>query len=198
VASSIRQSILDISREIVAETGPGSLTFEAVARRLGKTKQAVIYWFPTKQDLLRELVAPWIEAEADEVIKAVGAAGGAREAIDRAVRALVAFHLDDLDRFRLHYLAIQLDAKPQLLFRKETLQKHVHPVTGRMYAAIEHAIEMDDNWPGEKMNPRQVAVAVHTAALGLVLMVGLGKAVDDPLAHATEDLVETLARLLAR
>jgi AcrR family transcriptional regulator len=198
VASNIRQSILDISREIVAQKGPGSLTFDAVARQLGKTKQAVIYWFPTKQDLLRELVAPWIEAEADEVIRAVGETGEARDAIDRAVRALVAFHLDDLDRFRLLYLAIQLDSRPQLLFRKETLQQHVHPVTSGMYAALERAIERDDNWPREKMDPRRVAVAVHMAALGLVLMVGLSKAIDDPLAHATDDLVETTVRLLVR
>jgi AcrR family transcriptional regulator len=197
VSNNTREAILEISRDILVRQGPGSLTFDAVAQRLGKSKQAIIYWFPTKQDLLRELVVPWIEAEADQVVQALAGVRGAGEAIARAVRSLVDFHLADLDRFRQVYLAVQLDSRPQLLIPKDALERHVHPTTARMYKALADVIANDAGWSRRKIEPRRAAMTIHMASLGLVLMLGVSAAIEDPLAHRTEDLVETLIALLS-
>ena len=56
--------ILDEARAIVRDLGPDKLTFDAVAERVGITKQAVIYWYPNKARLVEALVRPALEAEA--------------------------------------------------------------------------------------------------------------------------------------
>jgi AcrR family transcriptional regulator len=53
-----RRRILSAAAEIVASQGMAGVTFDAVAARLKMTKQAVIYWFPTKIALLSELALP--------------------------------------------------------------------------------------------------------------------------------------------
>ena len=190
-----RAAILEAARRISAEGGPRQLTYEALARRLGVTKQAIIYWFPTKQDLHRELVVPWLEAEADAVIDALAAPRGAGESIGRAVHGLVDFHTSDLDRFRQVYLGIQLDPKPEQLMPPEALRAHVYPVTSRLYGALESALEAEARLRCD-LSPREGAVIVHTSALGLVMMVALASALKDPLKHATDELVGTLVAML--
>jgi AcrR family transcriptional regulator len=190
-----RGAILAVARDIVTQDGIGALTYEAVARRLGVTKQAVIYWFPTKQDLYRELAVPALRAEAEAVIAAMPEPGDAGATIRRAVEALVAFHISDLDRFRQIYLAIQLDPKPERLMPQDALRQHVHPVTSAMYSALEAALDADPRFRAG-LCARRAAVTIHMAALGLVLMTALGSALKDPLAHATHDLANTMIRLL--
>lgn len=192
-----RSAILEASRRVAAEKGFAALTFDAIAHHLGITKQAVIYWFPSKQDLIREITVPLIRAEAEVAIAALDEARDAPDAIARFVRAIIAHHTGDLTRFRQTYLAGQLDAKPHHLMPKETLEQHVHPMTSRMYGALERKFGAD---PAFRVGlpARRAAVVVHMAALGLVTMLSLADAVDDPLAHATGDLVDTLVSLLCR
>ena len=52
-----RQKVLDASRRIVMERGAGSLTFDEIAQVSGVTRGGITYHFPTKQALLRALVA---------------------------------------------------------------------------------------------------------------------------------------------
>ncbi|MCH8503712.1 MAG: TetR/AcrR family transcriptional regulator, partial [Ectothiorhodospiraceae bacterium] len=168
--------ILDTCRAILAEAGLPALTIDAVAARLGITKQAVIYWFPTKQELVRALVVPWLKAEADVVVEAAESAADGRQALAQAVRALVEFHTADLDRFRQMYLSIQVDPRPHKLLSEQTLRDDVHPATARMYGALEQALLRDSAFRGG-FDARQVAFTVHSSALGLISMVALGKAV---------------------
>ncbi|MEQ9639204.1 MAG: helix-turn-helix domain-containing protein [Alphaproteobacteria bacterium] len=190
------ERILRVARQVLADAGPAALTFEAVARRLGVTKQAVIYWFPTKQDLMREIVVPLLRAEADALAAAVEGATGAADAVARAVRAVAAFHLADLGRFRLMYLSVQVDRRPDLLLTTDTLQAHVHPTTARLYGALAEALDAGGDLRAD-IPPRRAAATVHMATLGLLTMVALGDAIDDPLAHGIDDLTETLIALLA-
>lgn len=189
------EAILEQSRQIISQGGIARLTFQELASRLGVTKQAIIYWFGTKQDLARALVVPVLRAEADTTIAALDGAATASDAIGRFVRALVAHHLADLGSFRLIYLAGQLEAEPTRIMTREALDD-IHTETGRMYGALERAVAAD---PGRrsKTSPRRVAAAVHMAAIGLVTMLALAEAADDPLAHNTEDLVDTMVALLA-
>jgi AcrR family transcriptional regulator len=195
--SNTRDLILEIANQLVVERGPAALTFQAIAKRLGTTKQAVIYWFPAKQDLMRALVLPALAAEAQAMAAAVHPARDAGDAAARFVRAYVDYHLRDLRRFRLLYLTAQLNRRSELLHLKRTVVADVAPITRPMYDALEAKFAADHRFPAS-LDTRRTAVAIHTAALGLVTLVGLAEAVDDPLAHGTDALAETLAAMLRK
>lgn len=185
-----KDQILDIARDILANEGLGAVSFDAIARCLGRSKQAVLYWFPTKHDLLAALFLPWLEAEADTAIAALDLRETPAQAIGAFVRAISAFHFTDLDRFRMMYLVPQTLKPTAQPTHQRTVLEQVHPVTDRLYSAFA------DNLDGHPATARQHAVAIHSAVLGMVLMVGLGDSLNDPLKHGQTALVEALiARL---
>lgn len=185
--------ILEIAREILAADGVGALSFDAIARRLGRTKQAVLYWYPTKQELLAAMFLPWLEAEAEAACQAVAGAAGRNAAIAGFVRAVAGFHLADLDRFRMMYLVPQTLPPAAQDADRAALLDRVHPLSDRVYGALAAHLG------GAAVAARREAVAIHSAVLGLVLLHGLSDSLRDPLKHAAPDLVEALvASLQAR
>lgn len=182
--------ILDAAAGLFAVGGLEAVTFDAVAARLGVTKQAVIYWFPSKMALLSAMALPSLRAEAQTAIDAVAAAPCPAGAARAAVRAVIDFHLADLARFRLMYLSPQIGATPAARRTAAQLVEQIHPVTSTMYAAIAVAL-------GGGAKARETAVALHMAALGHVLMVAMTEAIGDPLRHAPERLADHLAEMLA-
>lgn len=180
-----------VAADILRGGGPAALTFDAVAARLGLSKQAVIYWFPSKPALLSELSLPGLRDEAAAVLKALGGfEGNPPEAARQVVLALIRFHLADLPRFRLIYLSPQIGRQTASRQTANAIVSQVHPVTAQMYSAFANAL-------GDGPQARETAVALHMAALGHVLMVALTEAIDDPLRHAPADLAERLATVLA-
>ncbi len=63
-----REVILDAARRVVRERGAGNLTYEELVQKSGVTRGGITYHFPTKDDLLRELIRRdlenWTEVEA--------------------------------------------------------------------------------------------------------------------------------------
>lgn len=188
-----REAIVAHAQRIVADRGTAALTFQAVAAALGVSKQAIIYWYPNKWELLRDVALPGLRAEADATIMAVRDAPSASEAIERFVRALVEFHLADLGRFRVLYLSTQFDRRtfPAI----EEVLEPIHQTTSGMYGALEAGIAADADFVGAQ-NPRRLAVAAHMAGIGLVTMLALADSMDDPMAHDTKALVDALVALL--
>jgi AcrR family transcriptional regulator len=189
-APDTRTRILRISRDLVRAKGPRGLTFDAVAKRLGKSKQAVLYWFPTKDRLLAETLLPDLAAEAGAARAALQGRHGAG-AVRAFVEAVAGFHLEDLERFRLVYLAPQSGALPVSAEALQTSAARVPEITAPMYADLAACLD------GPPDARRREAVAIHAAVLGLILMVALTESVADPLAHDPADLVDALARRLA-
>lgn len=182
--------ILEIARDLLAGGGLGAVSFDAIAAQLGRSKQAVLYWYPTKPDLLAALFLPWLEEEATRAEDALKAAGDTTTAIARFVRAIAAFHLSDLPRFRAMYLLPQTLSRSAEDPRNKEVLKKVHTITDRLYGALAAHLGPDP------VAARQEAFAVHSAVLGLVLMTGLAEGVRDPLKHGNDDLVDALiARL---
>jgi len=182
-----RSRILSAAEALMREAGPSGVTFDAVAARIGLSKQAVIYWFPNKAQLMGAVALSCLRAEAEAAITAVEAADTPAEARRAVVLALIDFHLADLPRFRLMYAAPQTGPRPE--WAREILDQ-VHEITGRMYGAIARAL-------GDKPKARPHAVALHMAALGHVLLVGLTEAIGDPLRHPPALLAETLGAIAA-
>lgn len=181
-----REKILKIAREILAADGLGAVSFDAIARRLGRSKQAVLYWYPTKQDLLAAMFLPWLEEEAEFATRSVADAAGRAEAIGAFVRGIAAFHLDDLDRFRMMYLLPQTMKPSGQDLHDSGLLDQVHSVTDRVYGALAARLG------GAAEAARREAVAIHSSVLGLVLMCGLADSTRDPLKHKQADLVDAL------
>lgn len=182
-----RSRILEIARSLLRGGGPEAVTFDAIAARLGHSRQAVLYWFPKKQHLIAEMFLPYLGEEADAAGRALAGAANPDAAVEAFIRGLAAFHLADLDRFRLVYLVPQSgNRKPGFHF--EGISERVHPITDRLYAALSAAIK------GELSEPeaRRRAVALHMSVLGMVLMVSLAEALDDPLKHGTDALITAL------
>ena len=171
------------------EGGPSAVTFDAIALRVGVSKQAVIYWYRNTAQLLAAIALSCLEAEAEAAITAAGAANDPADARRKVVQALTGFHLADLPRFRMMYAAPQMGANPE--WARDMLDR-VHPVTARMYQAIAGALGDSDDEAR-----RAQAVALHMAALGHALLVAMTDAVGDPMRHKPEILARSLADMLA-
>jgi len=180
------QKILTIAREILVSDGLGAVSFDAIARRLELSKQAVLYWYPSKRDLLAAMFLPWLNAETETAEGAVSKAMNRDQAISSFVQAIAWFHLEDLDRFRMMYLV------PQTIGQRTTGRAgmvtgdEVYQATDRLYRALA------DHLGGETDAARQEAVAIHSAVLGLVLMFALANALQDPLKHSETNLIEAM------
>ena len=193
-AKDTREKILRTAAALVRSGGLGSLTFDAVARRLGVSKQAVLYWFPKKEDLIAAVAIPWIRDEARAALAAVEGAPDTAAAVRAFVRDVAEFHFADMDRFRLLYIAPQSGARP--IRMTERLGEQVHPLTATIYDALEERLATRSNV--SRIEARRQAVAIHVAVLGLVMMVSMTEAMGDPLRHDRSDLVDALADLLSR
>ena len=60
-------AILRAAAEVFRAEGYDSATLDTIAKRLGISRAAVLYYFPTKQDLLRQVVAPYMD-ELDRLL----------------------------------------------------------------------------------------------------------------------------------
>lgn len=190
-----REAIVEEARRLVAEQGTAALTFQALASTLGVSKQAIIYWYPSKRELVRDFCLPALMEERDVVTVAMADAKSAPEAIEAFVRTLVAHHLDDLGRFRMLYLWIQFE--PDIAVRQgdEHLLAPIHETTSASYDVLEEKIALDKSFVGSG-DARRLAVAVDMAAIGLITMIAMAEAMNDPWRHSTESLVDSLIALL--
>jgi AcrR family transcriptional regulator len=185
-----RNRILSLTHEILRTEGVEGVSFDAIARKLGKTKQAVLYWFPSKPDLLAALFLPWLEAETQVACAALTTPCTRADAIGAFVRSVAGFHCTDLDRFRMMYLVPQTLGAAGTPRGAGTVLERVHPVTDRLYGTLAAALA------GSPDERRREAAAIHAATLGLVLMVALADHLGDPLKHGTEALVTALVASL--
>ena len=192
-----RADILDAARAVLARSGFAGLTFEAVARELRVTKQAIIYWYPTKEALQRELGLEIISGEAEAMTAAVQVTGDAGAAISAFLHACVAHHVADLRSFRLLYVLPQLMADGRPLLTQADREAHVYPATARMYSALQAAI-LSDPHRNPAIDARALAVAVHCAAIGVSTMLGLMAASGDNLKQPNDVLLGALASALAQ
>lgn len=183
--------ILRAARNLLTDGGFGAVSFDAIARVLGVSKQAVLYWYPSKQDLLAAMFVDWLSAEADVAATALEDTHDPHEAIAAFIGAIAQFHLDDLNRFRMMYLAPQTlrtsVQEPQDAARLD----EVHETTDRLYSALA------DRLPGDRRQARQQAFVIHSSVLGLSLMFGLAEGTGDPLKHSQDELVTALAARLS-
>jgi len=188
--------ILAAAREIVRATGPDSLTFDAVAAKVGVSKQAVLYWYPNKARLIEALVRPALEAESAAGQGAISDKASPPQAIRAFVSALAVFHSSDLDRFRLMYVTPQIGQRPGRNGQMLTTLGRIHPATTEMYDKLAAALVEGGRYD-RLVEARRAAAAIHTALLGLILRMAMADALNAPLRARNDGLVEALVDVMA-
>lgn len=186
-----RSRILTATRAVLARHGQ-DLTLDDVAERLGLTKQAVLYHFPSKDRLLVELALLGVAEEAEAMIAAVAPARSAAEAVRRFLRASLVFHLADLERFRLIYVRAQVVRGAKDTLPSTERKARIYPFTSRMYAALEEKLRDDPGFP-EHLDPRTLGVAIHLAAIGYATMAGELEGAKDAMKLPFERYADELA-----
>jgi AcrR family transcriptional regulator len=183
--------IINAAQKLLANDGFGAVSFDSIANELGIAKQSVLYWFPTKSELLAAMFVDWLAAEAKAAEASLLSVETSNEAIDAFVRSITRFHKGNLDRFRMMYLAPQtLKAGMQEAGDSDVLDK-IHATTSQLYGALAERLDVSPD------QARQTAFSIHSAALGLVLMLGLADGIGDPLKHSEDDLVTALIAKLS-
>ena len=193
---STRIRILEVTRTQLMERGLSRLTVKGVADELGLTKQAVLYWFPTKTLLLQEIFIEALELEAEVLRAAVVEAEDARDAVRCFLEKGLAYHKANLPRFRLSYLVTQVDGKITALVDEESSQR-IYAATTRLYDALEEAFAAAPGFPAG-VNPRNFGVSLHMALLGHACIFGSMEALGDSFKQTFEEMVEALTAVLVR
>ena len=190
------ERILTAAREVVRNGGPDRLTFDAIAEKVGVSKQAVLYWFPNKARLIEALVRPALEAESAAGQSAIRVSDSAGDAIRSYVTALAVFHTSDLDRFRLMYVTPQIGQRPGRNGQMLTTLGRIHPSTTQMYDTLAGKL-VDSGRYRRLVDARRAAAAIHTALLGLVLRMAMADALNAPQRLKDDALVEALVDVMA-
>src|SRR5882757_9276436 len=71
-----REKILAAAADVARETGPGSLSLDAVASRAGVSKGGLLYNFPTKAKLMQGLVEDYLKKFEQALDSRAAAANG--------------------------------------------------------------------------------------------------------------------------
>lgn len=88
-----RERILLAAAEVLASRGYASTTLETIAERAEMKAGSLYYHFPSKDELVAQVLLDGVAAAHDSVVAAVANVGGAARAIDRVEVAIVA-HLE--------------------------------------------------------------------------------------------------------
>jgi AcrR family transcriptional regulator len=190
-----RRRILLATKTVLIARG-SDLTLDEVAAELGLTKQAVLYHFPSKDRLLVELALQAVAAESEAMVSALAGSKGL-DALRRFVRANLAFHRADLERFRVVYLRGQVMPGARAGLTAEERATRLYPVTARMYEVLEGCIRRDRRLRAG-IDARRLAVAVHLATLGFVTMAGTLEVSSDAMKLPLDDYAEELIALVIR
>lgn len=189
-----RARILDSVRALLAEGGAATLTLDAVAGRVGVTRQAVLYHFGSRDRLLAEVYLETLAAESEALTAIAEEADAGLDGMPAFLRGALDWYLEDPDRFRLIYAVVQTTGMLPAIEPGE-LEKRVYPVTGRMYSVLEARLAAGDLPEG--VDPRKLAVALHMCVLGAACYASLLDAIGETFAHDWHDVLGALARAVA-
>ena len=158
------------------------------------TKQAIYHYFPSKEALLRALVTALLEEEIEFLVNAVEAEKEHAKLLGTMIRAFYAYYADRLDAFRTVYCELQL-LSPAAAIDAATLTEQVHPRTRRLFDTLEARLSGNTRSAAKRRHKRQLAFTAWSSALGLMTIISVARANDDPLAQPHDELLDTLCRV---
>jgi len=188
-----RQEILATAQGILLEDGADAVTLASVAGHLGMTKQALYHYFPSKEALARSLVAALVDNEIDALLIAIKDVDTGKNPLSTLIRAFYNHYRDQLDSFRFVYCQSQMYGGTGAGLDRDTIQKEIHPSTRHLFDVLETRIADSSANESQRKRLRKLAFTAWVSALGLVTMLGVADAVNDPLLHSDEDLLDAMS-----
>ncbi len=189
----VRREILEYAQAILSESGPEAVTLASVAGRLGMTKQSLYHYFASKEALMRGLVTTLLDAEIEALLKAINSRKTGKKILGVLIRAFYSHYADNLDAFRIVYCQSQLYSSSSAALDEITLREEIHPRTRSLFDVLEQRIAGKGATKAKRQRARQLAFTAWTSALGLVTMLGVADAADDPVVHSDKALLKTLS-----
>ena len=189
----VRREILEYAQAILGESGPEAVTLASVAGRLGTSKQSLYHYFASKEALIRGLVTTLLDAEIEALLKVINARKSDRKILGTLIQSFYAHYLNNLDAFRIIYCQSQLYSSSSAALDDLTLREEIHPRTRLLFDVLEERIAGKAATKAKRQRARQLAFTAWTSALGLVTMLGVADATDDPVVHSDKALLKTLS-----
>ena len=193
-----QQDILEVAERILLDKGADAVTLASVAQALGMTKQAIYHYFPSKEALVRKLVTTLLDGEIEALINAVETAKPDVNPLGILIRAFYEHYAGRLDAYRFVYCQSQLLSAHGAMLDKDTLRDDINPRTRHLFDVLEERLAKKGASKGERERLRRLAFSAWTSALGLVTMLGVADATNDPLIHADQDLLASLSSVFDR
>jgi len=190
-----RQEILQVALSLLREGGVEAITLASVAGELSMTKQSIYHYFASKEALIRSLVTTLLDDEINALTAAVEASDTIEDTLGTVIRAFYAHYINNLDAFRIVYCQSQLYAAPNLRIDDETLRDEINPRTRHLFDVLEGHMTRDNVSSKERLRMRQLAFVAWGSALGLLTMLGIADANNDPLIHTDEALLAALSNV---
>ena len=190
----VRHDILEVAQRILFAGGVESVTLASVAGELGMTKQALYHYFPSKEALVRSLVATLVDNEVETLIAAIEDADSGAETLGTLIRTFYNHYVSRLDAFRTVYCQSQLYSGSGPGIDKDTVRNEINPRTRHLFDVLEERMASKSASESQRESMRQLAFTAWLSALGLMTMLGVADAVKDPLIHSDEDLLDTLSK----
>ncbi len=156
------------------------------------SKASFFYYFSSKEELMGELLATMLEAEAEALIAAIDAAADGLSALGSFYRAIVHRYRDDLETWRVLYLWSNVIGAPQ-----EVLITRVYPNSARVNLRLEQKLRTDPRLHPE-VEPRRLANITWSSAHGLLSVVSSLKLAGGATLFPVEQLVDEAVGVLTR
>jgi len=187
-----RREILAAARELLLAGGVDAVTLAAVAARLDLTKQALYHYFPSKETLLKALIASLLEEEIDAILAAVDRTGPGGDVLGVMVKAFYDHYIHALEAFRAIYCQSQLLPAATMGLDEDTLRETINPQTRRLFDLLEQRLTAKGMSKPERRQKRRLAYSAWLSALGLLTMLSVTEAAGDPLIYSDRELLDTL------
>jgi len=190
-----RKEILQIAQNLLNKGGIEAVTLASVAGELSMTKQSLYHYFSSKEVLVKSLVTKLLDDEIRALTVAVEASDTVENTLGTIIRAFYDHYINNLDAFRVIYCQSQLFAAQSERIDEQTLREEINPRTRHLFDILEKYMTSGDVSSEERLHTRQLAFVAWTSALGLLTMLGIADANDDPLIHSDEALLGTLSKV---
>jgi AcrR family transcriptional regulator len=191
----IRQEVLEAARKILLSDGIDAVTLASVAAELDLTKQALYHYFPSKEALLKALIAALLDDEIEAIVAAVEKAGEDSDVLGVMIRAFYDHYINALEAFRAIYCQSQLLPMSTIRLDEETLREEINPATRRLFDLLEDRLTEDGMSRAERRRIRRLAYSAWLSALGMMTMLSVADSAQDPLIYKDKELLDTLTRV---
>ena len=190
-----RKEILQVAQTLLRKGGVEAVTLASVAGELSMTKQSLYHYFSSKEALVKSLVTTLLDDEIKALTAAVEASGTIENTLGTLIRAFYDHYIKNLDAFRVIYCQSQLFAAQNERIDEQTLREEINPRTRHLFDILEKRMTSGDVSSEERLQTRQLAFVAWSSALGLLTMLGIADANNDPLIHSDEALLDALSNV---